>query len=173
MNSTFMKLAIAYIAGIGTYALYQNYKITSKVESIHTQLMSADSLEPSDDDSSAAESCACDNDARYNVDPRQDSKNIPIPSIPTCSTMVHNAVPKGVTPVAMGAWFSKVTLDIMFCNKPDANGIFVYKAVTDDGTPTYVIEAARRNEILSTDDGSSYIYYSRTMCPTVCGACGM
>jgi hypothetical protein len=87
--------------------------------------------------------------------------------------MVHNAVPKGVTPVGMGAWFSKVTLDIMFCNKPDANGIYVYKAVTTEGQPTYVIEAAKTYMILSTDDGSSYIYYSRTMCPTACGVCGM
>jgi len=173
MNSTLIKIGIAYIAGIGTYALYQNYNITNKVENINTQLMSADSIESTENDSSTTELCPCDNGPRYNVDPRQDSRNIPIPSIPTCSTMVHNAVPKGVTPVAMGAWFSKVTLDIMFCNKPDANGIYVYKAVMDDGTPTYVIEAARSNAILSTDDGSSYIYYSRTMCPTVCGACGM
>jgi hypothetical protein len=172
MNSAFMKLAIAYIAGIGTYALYQNYKITDKVENINTQLMSADSIGSTEDDSSTAQLCPCDNAARYNVDPRLDSKNIPIPSIPTCSTMVHN-VYKGVTPVAMGAWFSKVTLDIMFCNKPDANGIYVYRAVTDEGIPTYVIEAARTNAILSTDDGSSYIYYSKTMCPTACGACGM
>ena len=167
--SIFLKLAIAYIAGIGTYQLFQHQKISGQMDGISSQISMLASSAP---DTVTGHECACDT-TRYGVSPRVDSRNVPIPSIPTCSTMVHNAVPKGVTPVGMGAWFSKVTLDIMFCNKPDANGIYVYKAVTTEGQPTYVIEAAKTYMILSTDDGSSYIYYSRTMCPTACGVCGM
>lgn len=178
MNSTLMKIAIAYIAGIGTYALFQNYKILSKVDQISMEVRSFDTEE--EDSTVMGGTCACENTARYNVDPRMDALNVPISNISDCRTMVSgtSATPtrpddRPVTVTGKGAWFSKVTLDLMFCHKSDANGVFVYKAMTAEGTPTYVIEAARDNRILTTDDGSSYIYYSRSMCPTICGACGM
>ena len=169
MNSRFIQIAIAFLLGLGAYHLFQSHKIYGKLEDMSYQLMSMDS----GNGDTIAVPCPCDDTRRYNVDPREESLNIPIPTFPECSTMVANAQPKGVTITGEGAWFSKKTIDIMWCHKMDANGIYVYKAITAEGTPTYIIEAARSNKINTTIDASSYIYYSRTMCPNDCGHCGM
>ena len=173
MNSTIVKVALAYLAGIGTYELFQHHNLSGRIDTMSTQIMMMDS---GDTSAAAGELCPCDNADRYNVVPREESMNVPITTIPQCSTMVSNGNPPpsgGGTITGKGAWFSKVTLDNMFCHKPDANGIYVYKAQTEGREPTFIIEAARSNKINSTDDGTSYIYYSRAMCPTICGVCGM
>jgi len=184
MNSNLMKFAFVYLAGIGTYALVQNYNIIKKLNLMSGTEVHADVDEPGvpDTDSSdspeikalaampSAGSCACDDSHRYDVTTARPSDNIFIRDIPTCETMVHGANPGAGTPEGVGAWFSKLTLDFMFCNKPDANGIFVYKALNGKDV-TYIIEAARTEFITSSTDGSSYIYYSRAMCPTLCGEC--
>jgi hypothetical protein len=177
MNSNIMKFAFIYLAGIGTYHLFQQHTLSRKLDtmSIKTTLIETDTSEADTSSANSGVTCPCDNAARYNVSPTEDSKNIPITSVPTCSTMVANGnmAPRGGTITGKGAWFSKVTIDNMFCHKADANGIYVYKALTEAGEITFIIEAARSNKINSIDDGSSYIYYSRTMCPTMCGVCGI
>src|SRR6185369_12397664 len=108
--------------------------------------------------------CSCDNELRYNVSGTT-SENYPITKVTTCQTMVSSAgAPKG-------GWFSKVTLDPMFCHAPDANGIFVYKGNDSAGNPVFIAEAARDTRIQTVDDGVSFMYYTRTLCPTVCGKC--
>lgn len=169
MNSTLFKILIAYIAGIGTYHLFQNHNLYTKLEKMNVQTLSQDTSNQQLA-GVAGSTCPCDDAARYNVTPAQ-SMNVPIPVIADCISMVKAGNP-GPTPVGKGAWFSKVTLDDMFCHKPDANGIYVYKAMYNDA-PTFVIEAARSDMILTTDDGTSYIYYSRALCPNICGQCGM
>jgi hypothetical protein len=181
MNSTFMKILLAYSAGMITVAVWQNAKISNKLES-------GDKGEPTalredttgSDTTSAGSTCACENATRYNVDPREDSRNYPISDDAACQAIVSAslvaAAKSGGRNSYKGAWFSKVTLDLMFCHAPDANGIYVYNGViTADGTtePTFVVEAARTNRIISHDDGTATMYYSRSMCPTFCGACGM
>ena len=194
MNSTLIKIAIAYIAGIVTYQVFQNYNIAKKIDNItpHKMSLSTGDTRTGDmGDTTATDNistarmsleaagapsgdvqCPCDNEARYDVSPIEPSMNVPITTVPTCSTMVANANPHTGTVVGKGAWFSKITIDNMFCHKPDANGIYVYKALNTDGTPTYIVEAARSNKISSDDDGTSFIYYSRAMCPNICGQCG-
>jgi hypothetical protein len=175
MNSTFMKIALAYIAGIATYALFQNYQIISKVNQLSNEVRSEEGGES--DSSESASQCACANDARYNVSPIEDSQNFPITDVAACRAMVGGASPsEGDTrsgSVMKGAWFSKVTLDLIFCNKPDANGIFVYRGTDTEGQPTFIVEAERTNKIRTVADGTSTMYYSRAMCPMICGACGM
>jgi hypothetical protein len=175
MNSTFLKIGIGYIAGLLTFGVYQNFEEAKKLDEL--SLLMRDSTES--DTTSMGLPCACDNEARYNVEPREDSQNFPI-DVSTCQGMVTAASAplrtedKQVATIK-GAWFSKVTLDLMFCHAPDANGIYVYKGEVTSGEytgPTYIVEAARSNKIVSHDDGTSYIYYSHTLCPMVCGACG-
>src|SRR6187551_2181322 len=106
MNSTLIKVAIAYIAGIGTYHLFQSSQISGDLKSLNMQIMALDS--GINDTTKAALYCPCDNEGRYNVDPREPSMNSPIPTIPECTTMVHNGnpnTPSGGTPVGAGAWF--------------------------------------------------------------------
>lgn len=182
MNSTLTKILLAYTAGMVTVAVYQDVKILGKFEPVaptETSELRSDSDTSRSDTTSASSSCACINDDRYNVSPKEDSQNFPISTALDCKAMVNGAAgtPLKVGKEMMtikGAWFSKVTLDLMFCHKMDANGIFVYEGVkTGESTePVYIIEAARTNKIVSHDDGTSYMYYSQTMCPTVCGVCG-
>jgi hypothetical protein len=174
-----MKIAIAYIAGIGTYALFQNHNISKKLDLMSGPAIVSDSISsatPTVKNLSLAapadNSCPCDNENRYNVTHALESQNVAIPKVPDCLAMVHGANPGPGTIVGAGAWFSKITLDHMFCNKSDANGIFVYKGYnTATRQYTYIVEAARTEYISSLDDGTSYIYYSRTMCPNICGQC--
>ncbi|MEO8087242.1 MAG: hypothetical protein ABI763_10505 [Bacteroidota bacterium] len=174
MNSTWVKLAIAYTAGMITFAVIEDVKIMDKLDKMpgisETDTTKGEPPALEDD-------CACQNEERYNVDPSEASENTPIDKIPVCQAMVAGAAattPPG-TAVCKGAWFSKITLDLIFCHAPDANGIFVYEGMMPGSTKdrVYIVEAARTNKILVTDDGSSYIYYSRSMCPTICGKCGM
>lgn len=170
MNSTWIKIAIAYTAGMITYAVFESHEVLEKVDKI--AMMSTDTS--ATDAIDLETSCACENKARYDVDPKERSENIPIDKIEACRAMVNGegpTIPEG----KKGAWFSKLTLDLMFCHAPEANGIFVYKATMEGPTKekeeTFVIEAARTNKINTEDDGTSYIYYSRTLCPTICGRC--
>jgi len=186
MNSTIMKIAFAYIAGIGTYALFQNHNISKKLDMMSGPAIHSDSDSSGVSDSEiagapevkalsmapAGGSCACDDSHRYDVTHALESQNIAIPKVPDCLAMVHGANPGPGTIVGAGAWFSKLTLDHMFCSKPDANGIFVYKGYNAATRQyTFIVEAARTEYISSLDDGTSYIYYSRTMCPNICGQC--
>ncbi|CAN5467759.1 hypothetical protein BH11BAC1_BH11BAC1_19860 [soil metagenome] len=168
MTSTWIKVAIAYTAGMITFAVMEDVKILDKLDKMPVV---ADT-----DTAALAEDCACQNEERYNVDPREESENTPINKIPVCQAMVAGAAattPAGEA-ICKGAWFSKIALDLMFCHMPDANGIFVYEGMMPGSTidRVYIVEAARTNKILVTDDGSSHIYYSRSMCPTICGECG-
>jgi hypothetical protein len=179
MNSTLMKIVIAYIAGIGTYALFQNHNISKKLDMMSGTVIKSDSDTSASPNvkamallAPAGTSCPCDNEARYNVTHALESQNVAITKVPDCLAMVHGANPGPGTIVGAGAWFSKITLDNMFCNKSDANGIFVYKGYNSTTRQwTFIVEAARTEYISSLDDGTSYIYYSRTMCPNICGQC--
>lgn len=168
MNSTWIKIAIAYTAGMISYAVYQNHEETEQLDKLIT-LSNDVSLA---DTSEKALSCACEDGERYNVSPKEQSENIPIDNVATCQAMVNGSGPT-TQEANKGVWFSKITLDLMFCHAPDANGIFVYKAMMTGSTKdeVYVVEAARTNKITTVDDGSSYIYYSRTLCPNICGKC--
>lgn len=169
MNSTWIKIAIAYTAGMITYAVYQNHEETERLDKLITLSNDVSTA----DTSEKALPCACEDGERYNVTPKEESENFPIAKVEDCQAMVNGS---GQTdPDAnRGVWFSKITLDLMFCHAPDANGIFVYKAMMPGSTKdqAYVIEAARTNKITTEDDGSSYIYYSRSLCPNICGKCG-
>lgn len=168
MNSTWIKIAIAYTAGMITYAVYQNHEETERFDKLVS--LSIDSI--ATDTSDISLSCACDDKVRYDVTPKDRSENIPIDKVETCHEMVSSG--PTLPEAKRGAWFSKLTLDLMFCHAPDANGIFVYKAMMpgDTNEEVYLVEAARTNKITTEDDGTSYIYYSRTLCPNICGRCG-
>ena len=174
MNSTWIKIGIAYTAGMITYAVYQNYQEAGQIK----EMMSISSPDTSDMVSlPLADACACENESRYDVDPKTDSKNQPIGKLPDCQTMVNGVAgsqsgEKETTAEPKGAWFSKLTLDLMFCHAPTANGIFVYKGMDVTGKYVYIVEAARDNAINTTDDGSATMYVSYSLCPTMCGACG-
>ncbi len=173
MNSTWMKIGIAYVAGMITYGVYQNHEHSEEMN----KLMSL-SMDSAGADTTSFVPCACDNEPRYNVSPRDTSGNHPIDGDAACKLMVGGrdeiagTGSKTLAPTK-GAWFSKVTLDLLFCRIPDANGIFVYKgSMKGDGKdPVYLIEAGRTNYITVEDDGVATMYYSRAMCPTVCGSC--
>ena len=167
MESNLAKALLFYSAGVLTFVAFQNFKEAEQVQTMSLRMDSTVS-----DTTSAGRECACDNSLRYNIDPKEDSQNYPISTTAACSTMVASAY-GGAKGAVKGFWFSKVTLDLMFCNKMDANGIYVYNAKDDAGNPVFLAEAARSNKIISHDDGSSFIYYSRAMCPTNCGVCGM
>ncbi len=169
MNSTWIKIAIAYTAGLITYAVYQNHEETERLDKL-VSLSSDTSLADTSDKSIP---CACDDGKRYIVSPRENSENTPVDNVATCQAMVTASGPT-LPEAKKGAWFSKLTLDLMFCHAPDANGIFVYKAMMPGDTKeeVYLVEAARTNKITTEDDGTSYIYYSRTLCPNICGRCG-
>jgi len=171
MNSTIIYVGLAYIAGMATYDVIETHEASSKLDAISSEIMIDDS--PRVDTSVAAfagSTCACENDIRYNVERPTSSENYPISHVDQCQLMVRAGNP-GEPPVAAGAWFSKISLDLMFCHMTNANGIYVYKALNGK-SDTYIIEAARKDDILTQDDGISHIYYSRTMCPNDCGECG-
>src|SRR4051812_18523462 len=93
MNSTFMKVALAFIAGIATYALFQNYQIIRKVDQLSSEVRSGDG---EDSDSTVfANPCACENEARYNVYPVENAQNYPITDVAACRAMVGGATPPG------------------------------------------------------------------------------
>ena len=169
MNST-LKISLAFLAGILAYGIYD--KVTVPESSTARFLSDADSLP---EDSSAIKDCACDNAARYTSTSPVDAQNFVIADVPTCQSMVKDPAPTGgkVIKRIMGAWFSKKTLDVMFCKMMDANGIFVYKGVMpEDATDTvFVIEAAHTDAYLLSDTTSGTMYYSRSLCPDMCGAC--
>jgi hypothetical protein len=176
MKSTVLYVAIAYLAGIATYSLIEEKNIEHKIDEMSNQISYLDTMES---DTTGLIPCACDNVNRFNIDPAQNSGNVGITDGTACQTMVAGGgtAPartgdKDLTAAVKGAWFSKMTLDQMFCHKPDANGIFVYKGKDPEGHDTYIIEAGRDNRITTVDDHSSYMYYSHTLCPMVCGICG-
>jgi len=113
------------------------------------------------------DSCACDNSKRYSPN-GQESANIAIDDIKTAQAMV--AAWAAANPGKMkGVWLSKKTLDMMFCNDKNANGIFVYNALTDKtNTPTMVAQASHQ-ELTNTTESAPTIFYSMTTCPMICG----
>jgi hypothetical protein len=173
MNSTWIKIAIAYTAGMITYAVYQNHEESERLEEFISL-----SIDTTEIDSASFVSCACDNDPRYDVRPKEESGNYPIDDFLTCQSMINGTTETTTSGKDLtekkGAWFSKIALDLIFCHAPDANGIFVYKGTMPDDTKeeVFIVEAARTNKITTADDGSSTVYYSRTLCPTICGRCG-
>jgi|GEM_PF-5304913 len=172
-SSTLIYALLIYIGGIATYGLYQEIKDSDKTDKMML-MMETDSS--ATDTTSVSHPCACEDDLRYNVSPKEDSKNLPISSDAACQGMVNGTTPprgdeKGPLTIK-GAWFSKITLDIMFCHKQDANGIYVYKGTDAEGQPTFIVEVARTNSITTLDDGSATMYYSKALCPTMCGVCG-
>lgn len=169
MIPTWMKIAIAYTAGIGTLIVLQNLEVNQDLGELI--VMSKDIPEIGTDSMTLA--CACENKDRYDVTPEERAENFPVDNEETCREMVNGSATPNPE-AKKGAWFSKTTLDLMFCNAPTANGIFVYKAklVGEENEEIFLIEAARTNKIKTEYDGSSYIYYSRTLCPDICGRCG-
>ncbi|MCX6274829.1 MAG: hypothetical protein NTV09_06450 [Bacteroidetes bacterium] len=133
MNSTWIKIAIAYTAGMITYAVYQNHEETERLDKLIT-LSSDVSLA---DTSEKSLSCACEDGERYNVTPKERSENFPIDNVGTCQAMVNGSGPT-IPEANKGVWFSKITLDLIFCHAPDANGIFVYKATMPGSTKDQV-----------------------------------
>ena len=169
MDSTWIKIGIAYIAGVVTFIAYEEVKDTSQTENmmtIQSDTMATDTL-------SILASCACDAE-RYNVPIPESSQNFPISNAAACSSMVNTSTQqiRTVEAAPKGAWFSKVTLDLMFCHAMDANGIYVYNGVDPDNQPTFIIEAANSKRILTTDNGTATMYYSKALCPNICGLCG-
>ncbi len=174
MNSTWIKIAIAYTAGMISYAVFQNLEESERLEELIS--LSKDTTEI---DTASLVTCECVNDPRYDVMPKEESGNYPIDDFLTCQSMINGSTSQtsgetGVLIEKKGAWFSKIALDLIFCHAPDANGIFVYKGTMPDDTKEqiFIVEAARTNKITTSDDGSSTVYYSRTLCPNICGRCG-
>jgi hypothetical protein len=165
MNSTIIYVGLAYLAGIGTYELFETRDITSKLDTITTEVMMDDSMKVDTSVAAYASStCACENEHRYDVVRPTSSENFPIPHVDQCQLMVHAANPGELmlAPVhgsAKSPWIlcSAIRLTPM-------ESTFTKHWMVKD--VTYIIEAARKDDILTTDDGLSYIYYSRTMCPT-------
>ena len=118
------------------------------------------------DTTSRSLECPCENLARYNVANLLEAYNYPIKNEANCESMLFTP-PDSIR----GFWFSKTTLDLMFCHKDDANGIFVYEGRDASGQKIFIAEAGRTEHIVTLDDGVSHIYYSRGMCPTICGVC--
>lgn len=168
MSST-LKMFLAFGAGLLAYGIY-DYFIDSSASSLEPSSLKLRSDTPPPDSAFASGSCACDNSTRFTATSASSSQNFPISDETTCQSMVNGT--SSATRIK-GAWFSKRTLDIMFCGMMDANGIFVYTAtMPEDATDTvFIVEAAHRDAYLVPDTTRGTIFYSRSLCPDMCGVC--
>ena len=115
------------------------------------------------------DSCSCDNSRRYNVNHPQESQNIAVKDLSEAKMMVaaySTANPGKIK----GVWISKETIDKIFCNNMDANGIYIYNALMgkDGITQTMLVQGAHTDKV-STENSDATMFYSLSTCPFDCG----